>query len=254
MKKTLSQNRAFTLIELLVVITIIALLVSILMPAMSDAREQAKKLVCSSRMRQLGIAHMTYAYDFNDNIVPASQDEGLTEYWFNTLGPYFERSPGHGSSDGAGQEILICPADKKAYPKMLNPHGANPEGWLSYAINSQITRNVMSTAVEYAGVGGHRYTEFKSQAEVMLHIDFAYRAWVCDSITLTKNLYASEPGAHFDAISGIPAQNETVEFAYRHKGKMNVLWLDGHVESPKDKIPSAEENPKLWGKVYGSFK
>ncbi len=59
---------AFTLIELLVVIAIIALLVAILLPSMCQARESARKALCSSNLRQFGTAYNTYATDFKDNI------------------------------------------------------------------------------------------------------------------------------------------------------------------------------------------
>jgi len=58
--KALSR-KAFTLVELLVVISIIALLVSILMPALGRAREQARSVVCKAHFSQLGIAQMAYA-------------------------------------------------------------------------------------------------------------------------------------------------------------------------------------------------
>ena len=53
-------RRAFTLIELLVVIAIIALLMAILMPALRRAKEQARRSVCQSNMRQIGVAIATY--------------------------------------------------------------------------------------------------------------------------------------------------------------------------------------------------
>ena len=59
MKKT----RGFTLIELLVVIAIIALLMAILMPALSRAREQGKRAVCLNNLKQLTLAWMMYADD-----------------------------------------------------------------------------------------------------------------------------------------------------------------------------------------------
>ena len=60
------NRRAFTLIELLVVVAIIAALMAILMPALSSARQQAKTVVCSSNLRQIGFAVQMYFEEFNN--------------------------------------------------------------------------------------------------------------------------------------------------------------------------------------------
>jgi prepilin-type N-terminal cleavage/methylation domain-containing protein/prepilin-type processing-associated H-X9-DG protein len=59
----------FTLIELLVVIAVIAILMAILMPALNNAREQGKRVVCLSNLKQLGLAWVMYADDNNGKIV-----------------------------------------------------------------------------------------------------------------------------------------------------------------------------------------
>ncbi|MEN6304741.1 MAG: prepilin-type N-terminal cleavage/methylation domain-containing protein, partial [Armatimonadia bacterium] len=64
------KRRGFTLIELLVVIAIIAILAAILFPVFAKAREKARQSSCLSNMKQMGLACLQYAQDY-DEVLPA---------------------------------------------------------------------------------------------------------------------------------------------------------------------------------------
>ncbi|NQU75393.1 MAG: type II secretion system protein [Planctomycetes bacterium] len=69
------SGAGFTLIELLVVIAIIAVLVAILLPTLSQAREQARRVICASNQHQICIALITYAIDYDGKLPPSA--------WYN---------------------------------------------------------------------------------------------------------------------------------------------------------------------------
>ena len=80
--RTNSSNhfKGFTLVELLVVISIIALLMAVLLPALSKARTQAKRIVCLSNLRQLVTAWMAYAENYDGKLVNGGQADGGGNY------------------------------------------------------------------------------------------------------------------------------------------------------------------------------
>jgi len=118
-RKDLGKQKGFTLIELLIVVGIIALLVSILMPALRAAKERSKRILCTSQLHQMGVVFTQYAQDFNDFFpIFNYNNNGFMFYYVPDdmmmwLGDGFgseifpQLAPGH---YGLPHEVFYCPS------------------------------------------------------------------------------------------------------------------------------------------------
>lgn len=97
------NKKAFTLIELLVVISIIALLLSILMPSLRRVKEQAQAVTCGTNLRQLGLASHILSQDNNDKLMPFVWSGSIEHFWMKSLANYY----------GEIDEVRFCPSGDK---------------------------------------------------------------------------------------------------------------------------------------------
>ena len=193
-KRVVMQKRSgFTLIELLVVISIVALLISILLPTLSKSKTQTKAVVCLSNIHEWALVWETFTGDNKDQFVFDEEDPVRLE-WLEPLEAYYTE-----------KDILLCPSATK--PTEGSDIGRKFRAWTeneadtnvtyigSYGINFWITH---STAKGMVGKHLWRTPKVKGAGYVPMFFDCAVSG-ICPSHTdappaYDDEVYISNPG------------------------------------------------------------
>ncbi len=220
------QKDGFTLIELVVVIAIIALLLSILMPALNKVKDTAKSITCRAHIRQFAIANHTYAASNDDRLVSVFwvMNEEFWSYVGLDSGSFAQlKNAWYVTYSFSDMKIsdLVCPSVNK---KNIASNHCYP---FTYAYNNggQIWHNVDKVI---------RITKIKSPSERVSFIDSSDMA--CNGPgggAFTNSTVGINYKLHWDVVGDWWGDGHGGVISYRHAEGANMAMVDGHVEYRK---------------------
>jgi prepilin-type N-terminal cleavage/methylation domain-containing protein/prepilin-type processing-associated H-X9-DG protein len=207
-----NNRKAFTLIELLVVISIIALLLSILMPGLQKAKAAARSVVCMANLRQWSTVFTAYGSENNDRFQTEGTGADQT-YWMTALDGYYDYTKG---------DFRLCPEAGKTR------EGLKPEG----AINDQ----------SYQGGWGHAKAVWGPRLNWMAFRDedfgsYGANMWVFD-LASGDGGWTGEPNLHWRRMDAKGSANIPVMLDCAHSG---VQAATGNENPDKLNNPTAFE-------------
>lgn len=244
------MKRLFTLIELLIVIAIIAILASMLLPALKSAREKAKSIYCQSNLKQCATATVSYFNDNNDWI-PFAYHEIETSYsgyatpsapaWYCLVAPYLNvpvrPEPGNSfyclgetyATRPSGPNVFTCPSQSFDYPSDYP---------VSYCPELRIGSGAPSSNNQRRG-------------KIGMVVKPSSKAWLNEAKKTESN--PDLPAVVMNGGQIIPG-HENEKFSDRHSGAGNILFFDMHVSRTLySEVQSPSEGTIIYKGIFDTY-
>jgi prepilin-type N-terminal cleavage/methylation domain-containing protein/prepilin-type processing-associated H-X9-DG protein len=234
----------FTLVELLVVVSIIALLISILLPSLSKAREQARTVKCTSTHSQYTTANQMYANDNDNYFVPIADGSPPWPDRMWMANATYRSNLGLQTNQSSNREKIRFP-DGLFCPKLIDERMA---AWNTAFFNYGL---IPAQPVD-GGIWGD--WPFMDTGHVPTITEPASSALMVDANWTLMTAGRAHAPSYWDRFGQpVPARSQGVFLEYRHEEGSPVSFNDGHVQwrHKSDAYPENDvERRRLWQKYW----